>query len=286
MTKQRHSLALTLLVPYLVLAACAGAEADDTARSYATVTDAPTPDYSAAATPIQRDAVSEIERFATSPAPPDARAIGDLWLGRLEAHGALMGSGRAGKEPDDPVSQIDTLLTAREFDAWVAENGWQAPAHITWRFQDELTFPRITAAAEQRVRVWPASERRTGWQLEALESGRVVLRDGCFFVIGHDGGEKLAWFHAETGLAIDPQGYLVLVDRATGETRARVGEHMSWAGPNEAPQQGEAVAALRAACGQGEVHGVGNSESSERFMTRYPHLRDNTPPPAPVAAAD
>ena len=72
-----------------------------------------------------------------------------------------MGHGLGSKGPDGPVSSIDTLLTAKEFDTWVAENGWSAPKHIRWYFQSELVAPRVSDAARPKIRVWPASQVRT-----------------------------------------------------------------------------------------------------------------------------
>src|SRR3546814_17901564 len=94
-----------------------------------------------------------------------------------------------------------------------------------------MIHPAGSDASHPAIRYWPASPARTGAQLQALHGGRVELRNGCFFV-GERGQpvNKLAWFHAETGLDIDNAGYLILRDRVDGTTRARIGEDMSWAG--------------------------------------------------------
>jgi len=272
------------LVAAILLASCGATGSVPQSAGLATQEVAPAPDYtSLILPPEQLPASDEIERPPTASPPPDAKAIGDLWLARLERHHALMGSGLAGKAEDDPVSSIDTLLTARAFDAWVAQNGWQAPRHIAWRFQQELRHPEIAPEAVGAVRVWPASTVRTGWQLEAAFTGRITLRDGCVYVTQPDSAEPaLAWFHAETGLGRDDHGYYTLVNRGSGETMARLGEEMQWAGPNHVDPAAPAVAALRAACGDHPVVGVGNPEALERIYVRYPHLRSvNIPPPSP-----
>jgi hypothetical protein len=138
----------------------------------------------------------------------------------------------------------------------------------------EFVAPPVSPAARPGIRTWPASQRRTGAQLQALLSGRVVLRDGCFHVQRPDAPEALAWFLAETGLDVDAEGYYILVNRMTGETMARVGEEMHWAGPNAVPTDDPGIAALRQACGPGEIASVGNPESAERMVVRYPHLRE------------
>ena len=100
----------------------------------------------------------------------------------------------------------------------------------------------------------------------------------------HDGIEKLAWFHAATGLALGEQDYLVRVDRVTGATRARLGEETNWAAPNHVAPADPRLARLRIAYGNLPVHGVGSTEALERFRLRHPHLRNcQPPPPAPMA---
>lgn len=278
-----HKLAL---LSAILLASCGPSTPVPQPVGLATQDIAPAPDYRALIlAPEQLQTNDEIERPATAAMPTNAKAVGDVWLARLEARHALMGSGLPGKGEDDPVAMIDTLLTAREFDAWVAQNGWQAPRHIAWRFQQELRHPPIAPGLDNAVRVWPASIVRTGWQLEAAFTGRITVRDGCVFVSQPGREEALAWFHAETGLGRDGEGFYTLVNRVTGETMARLGEEMQWAGPNAVDPAQPAVAALRAACGNHEVVGVGNPEALERIYVRYPHLRQVTiPPPAPPSA--
>lgn len=223
------------------------------------------------------------QRKASAAPPPDAKAVGALWLQRLEARGALLGHGLAGKGPDGPVNMIDTGLTEAEFDRWVGENGWQVPRHIRWSFVPAMTLPPVSEAAQAGIRVWPASTARTGAQNQALLSGRVELRDGCFFV-GEGGGpaDKLAWFHAEIGLDKDEAGFFILRDRVSGQILGRLGEDMVWGGPAGARMDDGTVRALQEACGPGEVFVVGSPESRERFMTQHPHLRQpHNPPPPP-----
>ena len=271
----------------LLCAACtpAGADGEQAAPApradYATQVAVPSPDYGKLVARPPAAPQGEIVREASAPLPAGAKAIGDLWVKRLEAKNALMGHGRATKEPDGPINHIDTLLTAREFDAWVAENGWSVPKHIRWYFQSELVAPRVSDAARPKIRAWPASQVRTGWQLEALLWARVVLRDGCFWVQQPEQPERLAWFHAETGLDVDDDGYLILVDRTSGQTMARVGEGMTAAGPNTVPPDDPGVAALREACGDAEIFNVGNPQAEERMYVQYPHLRQPRPAPPP-----
>ena len=55
------------------------------------------------------------------------------------------------------------------------------------------------------------------FQLEALGGGRIILRDGCLRMAGHAGQEALAMFHKETGIGLDDEGYLALIDRRSGK---------------------------------------------------------------------
>lgn len=279
-----------LLPALLLCAGCAPDAGDDKppeppAQTYSTQTTAPAPDY--------RQLIAEAatadgwrERAATAPLPADAKAVGDRWVARLKARGALLGYGLAGKGADGPVSLIDTGLTEAEFDAWVRENGWAVPAHIRWSFVPPLRLPAVSDAARRAIRVWPASTTRTGVQNQALFHGRVELRDGCFYV-GELGQpvDRLAWFHAEVGLDVDGEGYLVLRDRVSGQTLARLGETMNWGGPATAEIDPARERALRQACGPAPLHVVGTPEASERFLTQHPHLRSPEPPPRPPASA-
>ncbi|WP_340586207.1 hypothetical protein [Erythrobacter alti] len=276
-----------MLLSLIALAACgagvkdAGSSED---REYATQLEAPSPDY--AALIANAPEIEQAETFREPTASPlgNAKELGDLWLTRLEDRGAVMGHGLAGKDDDSSIQSIDTLLTAEEFDQWVAENRWTVPPHIRWYFQQPLVAASVSEAALPAVRTWPASQVRTGWQMEAAFSGRIFLRDGCVFIrgFGDNDTEKLAWFHAETGLDLDAEGYYVLINRVNGEIAARLGEPMTWAGPNPLDPADPDIASYREACGDFEVEGVGNPIANEKNYVIYPHLRrapDALPPP-------
>jgi hypothetical protein len=278
---------MKLILLTILCAACAPVgSADDeqpaAARvDYATQVAPPSPDYSEMVVvrpPVNNN--TDLRRAATAPLPPDAKAIGDLWTGRLQAEDAASGWGLAGKGEDGPVTSIDVAMSPDDFDAWVAENGWTVPRHISWSFVPRLSAPRVSPAAAPKIRYFPAYERRTGAQNQALLSGRVIVRDGCFWLQRYDHSEALAWFLGETGLDVDDEGYLILVERVNGETTARVGEMMSWAGPNADPTP-EQSRELRAVCGDHPVAEVGNTEATDRMHVRYPHFRELRAPEPP-----
>lgn len=277
-----------LLLLTLLCTACApassngGNAAEPAAPSYGTQTKAPTPDYRALLAEPASGGEAWQQREATAPPPAAAKAVGETWVNRLKERGALLGVGMAGKGPDGPVNLIDTGLTRAEFEGWAKDNDWTIPAHIRWSFVPKFSLPPVSEAAKEAVRFWPASTTRTGVQHQALLQGRVELRDGCFFV-GEFGqpADKLAWFHAEVGLDRDQSNYFILRERVGGRTLARLGEEMSWGGPASADIDKAAERALHEVCGPGEIYVVGSPESSERFLTQYPHLRQPAAPPPP-----
>lgn len=276
------------------LALCAGCSGSDEAErasdpGYATQLTAPSPDYAAMDFSVPVLAPAEFQRDASEPPPANAKAIGDLWAERLSEADHIGGMGLIGTEPDGAIILMDILLTAKQFDAWVAEQGGDFPRHINLRFQNPLVAPAVTPEAQPLIRYWPASKRRTGLQNMAALGGRIVVSDGCFFYIGWDNPEgelnTLAWFLSETGLDVDDEGYLVLVDRNTGHLQARVGEEMGWAGPNPVVIGDEQKAALFEACGEHEIVSVGNPQANEKTYVELPHTRPVNIKPAPGSAS-
>ncbi|KLE35360.1 hypothetical protein AAW00_02630 [Aurantiacibacter luteus] len=249
-------------------------------RRYATQIEAPVPDYRQLIRDMTIVEFSDLRREATARAPADAKAVGEQWLARLNERGVVDGYGLSGKNDDDPISSFSLTLTPADFDAWVRENGWSVPRHIDWNFVPDLVSPRVSDAAAQGIRIWPASEARTGMQNQAADSGRIVLRDGCFY-LDRQGVETLAWFHAETGLDVDGEGFYVLVNRMTGQVEGRLGETFVWAAPNPITPGGPSMEEFRAACGDGEISTVGNPTSTARMDAMYPPVRapDAAPPP-------
>lgn len=283
---------LKFLPLLLVFAACSAEEKSRTnpgpgvSGNFATQTKAPAPDYRTLLkqSVLSGEGVQELE--IVSAPPGDAKSIGDTWIARLKDRGALLGYGLAGKGPDGAVELIDTGLSEEEFKAWTADRGWTLPRHIRWSFVPEMNLPSVSQAAQRGIRIWPASTARTGAQPQALYRGRIELRDGCLFV-GEFGkpADRLAWFHAEVGLDIDDADYFVFRDRVTGQTLARIGEELSWGGPASAVMDENAKNALQKACGSAEITIVGSPQSTERFLTQYPHLKDaGNPQPPPQKA--
>ncbi|MFN2100257.1 hypothetical protein [Altererythrobacter sp. MF3-039] len=275
------------LLPLIALSCAACSQGNEGAAAsgpteYATQTQAPTPDYKALMAEPRLGDGSWVRRDGSPPLPSNAMEIGQAWYDRLEARNALLGAGFGGKGPDGPVNMLDTGMTEAEFLAWVDDNDWTIPQHITFSFVPPMNLPAVSDAADGGIRIWPASTARTGAQNEALLSGRVELRDGCFY--GSEGfgtPDKLAFFHGEIGLDIDDEGYYILRDRVSGHVRARLGEDMHWGGPPSAYIDPELEKEIQEQCGPGEILVVGSPESRERFYAQYPHTRDPNVLPSP-----
>lgn len=253
-------------------------------RTFKTQRDAPSPDYNDLLQELSVVSGGRKLREATSPAPPNAKAIGDFWIKQLKERGALLGYGLAGEGASGHVELIDTGLTELEFKNLASTNGWRVPSHIRWSFVSAMSLPPVSEAARDLIRVWPASKTRTGAQPQALFYGKIELRDGCFYVgFAGEPVNRLAWFHSEVGLDIDAAGYLVLRDRISRQMLARIGEQLSWGGPASADIDKEVEQALQEACGPREIYIVGSPEARERFLTQYPHLREPavSPPSSP-----
>lgn len=178
---------------------------------------------------------------------------------------------------DDTFGRAEIMInvTEEEYRQIAAREGWgQVPDAIELKFASPLTHLSLEEAARPNVRLFPQSDRSTGIQLLAGATGRIVLRDGCLFVEGSKGQGRLAYFHRETGLGLDEEGYLALKDRMTGESKGRIGEWFSWAGPNEIREDMAMVAELRARCGTAPIANVGNPESAHRFPVRAWEIDD------------
>lgn len=110
--------------------------------------------------------------------------------------------------------------------------------------------------------------------------GRIVIRDGCFFVIGHDRSEKLAYFAREVGLGVDSQGYLALHRRTAERPHlGRIGEMFTWSGPIAIDETAPMVTELRDQCGNAPLMHVGIPESRAIVNARYCPPRGLVSPP-------
>ena len=198
----------------------------------------------------------------------ELKALVDPWLKRFAE--ARIGYGYS-PFPAEGRAEIMMTITAAEYRAIAARQGWgDVPAPIQLSFARDLPFPRVDPAIAPLLRGFASESQATGLQMQRGESGRVVLDDGCLRleVKGRKNG-PLAVFHRETGISLDAQGYLAIIDRRTGKAKGRIGEMWSWAGPNPGTDF-DGLEELKARCGDGPIYNVGNPESEARFKARYP----------------
>lgn len=173
--------------------------------------------------------------------------------------------------PAERRAEIMMTITAAEFRAIAARRGWgDVPPPIQLSFAKELPFPRVDPGIAPLLRGFASESQATALQMQRGESGRVILDDGCLRLEVKEGRKgPLAVFHRETGIGLDAEGYLAIIERSAGKAKGRIGEMWSWAGPNPG-EQFDGLDQLRAACGDGPIVNVGNPESLARFKARHP----------------
>lgn len=190
------------------------------------------------------------------------------WIDRLASERLFTGYGMNARHG---TADIDMVVSEAEFADVARKRGWQKPpAFLNLKFGDVPTGLAIAPDVAKGIRVFPQSDRNLGITNEAAFGGRIVLRDGCFFVIGHDRSEKLAYFAREVGLGLDREGYLSLHRRDTQRTHlGRIGEQFTWPGPIAIDDSAPMVKQLRAQCGQAPLMHVAAPNSTNMFMARY-----------------
>ena len=212
-------------------------------------------------------------------AEEELRALAQPWIDRFERERLFTGYGinaRHGR------AEIDMVVSEEEYAAIAAANGWgPAPDYLLLKFYGAPVGPAVNPALVEGIRLFPQSDRNLGATNQAALGGRIILRDGCFLVIGDNGTDQLAYFAREVGLGFDSEGYLSLHTR-TAELRhlGRVGEQFTWSGPISISEDAPMVAELRERCGNAPLMHVGIPESSAIFNARY-GLPSPPPPPPP-----
>lgn len=210
----------------------------------------------------------------------ELQKLAQPWIDRFTPERLFTGYGMNARQGR---AEIDMIVGEEEYAAIAARNGWEAlPDYIHLRFDAAPVGDAVDPRVAQGIRIFAQSDRNLGIIHQAAFGGRIVLRDGCLFVIGHDGKEQLAYFGREVGLGLDPQGYLALHSR-TAEPRhlGRIGERFTWAGPIGIGEDASMVTELRARCGTAPLMHVGIPESSAIFNARYGLPTVPVPPPPP-----
>jgi hypothetical protein len=210
----------------------------------------------------------------------ELRSLSQVWVDRLSKERLLTGFGinaRQGRV------EVDMIVSEEEYTGIASRNAWEPlPDYMRLRFGEAPTGPAVDPEVAPGIRLFPQSDRNLGLHHQAGFSGRIVLRDGCFHVIGFDSKEQLAYFPREVGLYRDAEGYLALRSRSpSGRHLGRIGEAFSWAGPISVGEDAPMVRELRAQCGTAPLMHVAIPESSALFNARY-GLPRNPPPPPPI----
>ena len=225
---------------------------------------------------FKRDPEATLRRYSVNPrfkvakaayTEAELRTLAAPWLKRfgdagiVDVHGMDTNAGRV---------SMTIPITRGQYDAIAAREGWgEVPATINLHFAAEHPVPRVDPRVAPLLRGFASASRATTLQMERGEGGRVVLDNGCLRLAG-SGKVKgpLVVFRRETGIGLDAQGYLAIIDRGTGKPKGRIGEPWVWAGPNP-DKEFDGLKELKMACGDGPIAYVGNPESEARFDARY-----------------
>ena len=194
-------------------------------------------------------------------------SIAKPWVERFNSERLLSGHG---SDATHGEVMMHLVVSEAEYRAIAARNGWGAvPEAIKLEFSGAAEGPSVAREAEPLVRIFPHSDRALGATNAALLGGRIVLRDGCFYVAGPNQPDRLAYFAREVALGVDRDGYLALRRRGgQGEHLGRIGEMFSWGGPIGTTETMPMVADLRAKCGNAALQHVGVPQSARLFSVR------------------
>ena len=196
----------------------------------------------------------------------ELQAIAKPWVDRFMAMRLLGGHGT-----DATFGRVhmDMNVSEAEFGEIASREGWHIPNVIELEFAEGVHGAPVDPRVGSLVRMFPQSDRALGATNQALLGGRIILRGGCFYVVGASQPSRLAYFAREVGLGLDEQGYLSLRTRGSKPRHlGRVGEQFSWAGPIGISEDAPMVAELRRRCGDAPLIHVGVPESSRLFEVR------------------
>ena len=196
----------------------------------------------------------------------ELREIAEPWVDRFARHRLLGGHGTDATYGE---VRMDLNVSEAEFRAIAEREGWKIPGPIKLAFSPGVQGEAVAPQLVSMIRIFPQSDRDLGATNQALLGGRIVLRDGCFFVTSPGKPARLAYFAREVALAKDEQNYLSLRTRGRGPRHlGRIGEQFSWGGPIGTTEDMPMVAELRRRCGNSPLEHVGIPESSRLFHVR------------------
>lgn len=188
----------------------------------------------------------------------------DEWMRRL-APFRLVGGGAVYEF--DGVVRLDMNVDEVTFRTIAARERWVLPPRLELRFSPPRNPRSVDPALSRYVRVFARADRRPAIVHDALLSGRVILRDGCFRLVEHgDAPDALVIFGRDIELGLDDQHYMVLKSAGSGRAAPRIGEIMAWGGPRDYAEADPAVRVLRERCGPGPIVAVGEPFGADRTV--------------------
>ncbi len=196
----------------------------------------------------------------------ELQAIAKPWVERFTRHRLLGGHG---SDATYGELRMDLNVSETEFRTIAEREGWKVPEPIKLAFSSGVQGQAVAPQLMSMIRIFPQSDRDLGATNQALLGGRIVLRDGCFYVTSPGKPARLAYFAREVALAQDEQGYMSLRTRGRSPRHlGRIGEQFSWGGPIGTSEDMPMVAELRRSCGNSPLEHVGVPESSTLFHVR------------------
>jgi len=118
----------------------------------------------------------------------------------------------------------------------------------------------VSDDVEGFIRYFAREKSRNQAVLTSLTKGRVLLKDGCFFLEGRGGDDRLIVFQEQMGVGRDEEGYIVLINRLPNaglNRQTRVGERAGWGDGIRAVRDPEIITPLQKACGAHDAVVIG-----------------------------
>lgn len=197
----------------------------------------------------------------------DLQVIAKPWVERFMAERLLTGHGT---DATYGKASMQLVVSEAEYREIAERKGWgPVPDAIELDFSGGVQGHAVPDAVRPLIRIFAHSDRDLGVTNQALLTGRIVLRDGCFYVVAPAQPDRLAYFPREVGLSLDPQGYLALRSRVDGRLIGRVGEQFNWGGPIGLAADAPMVGDLRRQCGNAPIEHVGMLTSAAEFRRKY-----------------
>lgn len=187
---------------------------------------------------FRRNAAATLARYTQDPRftsceggipRAELQPIFDEWWSRFRSF-RLVGGGAV--DEFDGVVRFDMNIDEAGFREIAAHQRWTLPARLELHFSSPRQLRSIDPALSRFVRVFAREDRSPAIINEALLSGRVILRDGCFRLTDHGApDEPIVIFGRDVELGLDAQNYMVIKQTGLERAAPRIGEMLRWGGP-------------------------------------------------------